>query len=80
VISRAHTTKCWAKLNAGSSGVLSQRAAHGNVCIHPHEITNLANVLPRRLSSLYDEIVVIFVSKNQAATEEMFKRSVPHSS
>ncbi|KAJ7164357.1 hypothetical protein C8R46DRAFT_833388, partial [Mycena filopes] len=52
-----------------------QRAASGNVCIHPHEITTLATVLPRPMSALYDEIVVIFVSENQEATSEMFKRT-----
>ncbi|KAJ7597965.1 hypothetical protein C8J56DRAFT_725004, partial [Mycena floridula] len=52
-----------------------QRAAHGNVCIHPHEITNLATVLPCPMSSLYDEIVIIFVSNEQEATEDMFKRT-----
>ncbi|KAJ7572014.1 hypothetical protein C8J56DRAFT_718476, partial [Mycena floridula] len=52
-----------------------QHAAHGNICIHPHEISSLATVLPRPISSLYDEIVVIFVSNNQPATEEMFKRT-----
>lgn len=73
VIARAHTTKCWFKLTAGP---LAQRAAHGNVCIHPHEVTNLAKTLPRPISSLYDEIVVIFVSGNQAATEDRFKRYI----
>ncbi|KAJ7598738.1 hypothetical protein C8J56DRAFT_770837, partial [Mycena floridula] len=52
-----------------------QRAAHGNVCIHPHEISKLASVLPRPMSTLYDEIVVIFVSNKGLATEEMFKRT-----
>ncbi|KAJ7576511.1 hypothetical protein C8J56DRAFT_800163, partial [Mycena floridula] len=74
VIARAHTTKCWARITAGLPGPLAQRAAHGNVCLHPHEVTKLATVLPRPMSSLYDEIVVIFVSNNQQATEEMFKR------
>lgn len=73
VIARAHTTKCWFKLSAGPLG---QRAAHGNVCIHPHEITQLAKTLPRPMSSLYDEIVVIFVSGNQAATEDRFNKWV----
>lgn len=71
VISRAHTTKSWFKLTAGP---IDQRAAHGNVCIHPHEITNLAKTLPRPISSLYDEIVVIFVSGKQAATADRFER------
>ncbi|KAJ7180913.1 hypothetical protein C8R46DRAFT_808362, partial [Mycena filopes] len=52
-----------------------QRAASGNVCIHPHDISTLATVLPRPISSLYDEIVVIFVSEDQEATPEMFKRT-----
>lgn len=71
VIARAHSTKCWFKLN---SGYLSQRAAHGNVCIHPHEITKLATVLPRPISNLYEEIVVMFVRGNTPATEEVYKR------
>ncbi|KAJ7045295.1 hypothetical protein C8F04DRAFT_904872, partial [Mycena alexandri] len=52
-----------------------QRAASGNVCIHPHEITTLATMLPRPMSALYDEIVIIFVSEDQEATPEMFKRT-----
>ncbi|KAJ7037491.1 hypothetical protein C8F04DRAFT_900609, partial [Mycena alexandri] len=52
-----------------------QRAASGNVCIHPHEITILATTLPRPMSTLYDQIVVIFVSEDQEATPEMFKRT-----
>ncbi|KAJ7091757.1 hypothetical protein C8R44DRAFT_578541, partial [Mycena epipterygia] len=76
VIARAHTTKCWAKLNAGSGPrILRQRAASGNVCIHPHEITTIATTLPRPMSTLYDEIVVIFVSEDQEATADMFKRT-----
>ncbi|KAJ7498312.1 hypothetical protein B0H11DRAFT_1715003, partial [Mycena galericulata] len=76
VIARAHTTKCWAKINSGSgSRLLRQRAASGNVCIHPHEISTLATVLPRPMSTLYDEIVVIFISDDQEATADMFKRT-----
>ncbi|KAJ6550728.1 hypothetical protein B0H10DRAFT_1720539, partial [Mycena sp. CBHHK59/15] len=76
VITRAHTTKCWAKINSGSgSHLLRQRSASGNVCIHPHEISTLATVLPRPMSALYDEIVVIFVSDDQEATADMFKRT-----
>ncbi|KAJ7122514.1 hypothetical protein C8R43DRAFT_899918, partial [Mycena crocata] len=76
VIARAHTTKCWIKLNAGSSSrTLRQRAASGNVCIHPHEITTLGNTLPRPMSALYDEVVVIFVSNDQEATAESFKHT-----
>ncbi|KAJ6561391.1 hypothetical protein DFH09DRAFT_886465, partial [Mycena vulgaris] len=52
-----------------------QRAASGNVCIHPHEISTLATVLPRPMSTLYDEIVVIFVSDDHEATADMFKRT-----
>ncbi|KAJ7657450.1 hypothetical protein DFH06DRAFT_897850, partial [Mycena polygramma] len=52
-----------------------QRSASGNVCIHPHEISTIATVLPRPMSTLYDEIVVIFVSDNHEATAEMFKRT-----
>ncbi|KAJ7047174.1 hypothetical protein C8F04DRAFT_1024336, partial [Mycena alexandri] len=76
VIARAHTTKCWAKINAGTSHrVLQQRSASGNVCIHPHEVSTIATTLPRPMSALYDEIVVIFVSDEQEATAEMFKRT-----
>jgi Helitron helicase-like domain at N-terminus len=77
VIARAHTTKCWVRLNSGSGPrVLHQRAASGNVCIHPHEITVLGKTLPRPMSTLYDEIVVIFaMSDNQEVTPEMFKRT-----
>lgn len=76
VIARAHTTKCWARITSGSSsGPLAQRAAHGNVCVHPHEISKLATVLPRPMSTLYDEIVVIFVSDNQEATSNIFERT-----
>ncbi|KAJ7128758.1 hypothetical protein C8R43DRAFT_834799, partial [Mycena crocata] len=47
IIVRAHTTKCWAKINSGTGPqVLKQRAASGNVCIHPHEITMIATCLP----------------------------------
>ncbi|KAJ7086158.1 hypothetical protein B0H15DRAFT_756145, partial [Mycena belliarum] len=52
-----------------------QRAASGNVCIHPHEISEIATVLPRSMSSLFDEIVVIFVSDDREATADMFKRT-----
>ncbi|KAJ7199180.1 hypothetical protein GGX14DRAFT_307106, partial [Mycena pura] len=52
-----------------------QRAAHGNVCVHPHEISELAMVLPRPMSALYDEIVVIFVSDDQEATANIFERT-----
>ncbi|KAJ7214407.1 hypothetical protein GGX14DRAFT_300742, partial [Mycena pura] len=52
-----------------------QRAAHGNVCVHPHEISELATVLPRPMSALYDEIVVIFVSDDQEATANIFERT-----
>ncbi|KAF9069377.1 hypothetical protein BDP27DRAFT_1222695, partial [Rhodocollybia butyracea] len=65
VIARAHTTKCWVKLNTGS--------ASGNVCVHPHEITNLTTRLPCPLSSLYDDIVVMFVANDHAATPDIFK-------
>ncbi|KAJ7203076.1 hypothetical protein GGX14DRAFT_302348, partial [Mycena pura] len=62
VIARAHSTKCWARITSGAaSGPFAQRAAHGNVCVHPHEISELAMVLPRPMSTLYDEICVIFV-------------------
>ncbi|KAJ6623785.1 hypothetical protein B0H10DRAFT_1785679, partial [Mycena sp. CBHHK59/15] len=47
----------------------------GNVCIHPHEISTLATVLPCPMSALYDEIMVIFVSDDQEATADMFKRT-----
>ncbi|KAJ7363051.1 hypothetical protein DFH08DRAFT_634319, partial [Mycena albidolilacea] len=66
VIARAHTTKCWAKINSSTSG---------NVCIHPHKISKLATVLPRPMSELYDEIVIIFVSEDQQATADMFRRT-----
>ncbi|KAJ6610121.1 hypothetical protein B0H10DRAFT_1643839, partial [Mycena sp. CBHHK59/15] len=47
VIARAHTTKCWAKINSGSGPrILQQRSASGNVCIHPHEISSIATILP----------------------------------
>ncbi|KAJ7601960.1 hypothetical protein DFH06DRAFT_1024466 [Mycena polygramma] len=76
VIARAHTTKCWAKINSGSgAAVLQQRSASGNVCIHPHEMSTIATVLPRPMSALYDEIVVIFVSDNHEASADMFKRT-----
>ncbi|KAJ7359404.1 hypothetical protein DFH08DRAFT_621607, partial [Mycena albidolilacea] len=52
-----------------------QRSASGNVCIHPHEISKLATVLPRPMSELYDEIVIIFVSEDQQATADMFRRT-----
>ncbi|KAJ6615381.1 hypothetical protein B0H10DRAFT_1631033, partial [Mycena sp. CBHHK59/15] len=52
-----------------------QRAASGNVCIHPHEISTIATVLPRPMSALYNEIVVIFVTDEHEATAEMFKRT-----
>ncbi|KAJ7467133.1 hypothetical protein FB451DRAFT_1013480, partial [Mycena latifolia] len=47
VIARAHTTKCWAKINSGTGPhILRQRAASGNVCIHLHEISTITPVLP----------------------------------
>ncbi|KAJ7220319.1 hypothetical protein GGX14DRAFT_343054, partial [Mycena pura] len=52
-----------------------QRAAHGNVCVHPHEISEIATILPRPMSALYDEIVVIFVSDDQEATANIFERT-----
>ncbi|KAJ7191196.1 hypothetical protein GGX14DRAFT_351819, partial [Mycena pura] len=55
--------------------MLRQRSASGNICIHPHEISTIATVLPRPMSTLYDEIVVIFVSDAHEATEDMFKRT-----
>ncbi|KAJ7210057.1 hypothetical protein GGX14DRAFT_299693, partial [Mycena pura] len=76
VIARAHSTKCWVRLTSGnSSGPFAQRAAHGNVCVHPHEISELALALPRPMSTLYDEICVIFVSDDQQATANMFERT-----
>ncbi|KAJ6472610.1 hypothetical protein C8R45DRAFT_835860, partial [Mycena sanguinolenta] len=77
VVARAHTTKCWAKINSGTGPrILQQRAASGNVCIHPHDITTLATVLPRPMSALHDEIVIIFVSENRAeATSETFRQT-----
>ncbi|KAJ7196743.1 hypothetical protein GGX14DRAFT_305276, partial [Mycena pura] len=53
----------------------AQRAAHGNICVHPHEISELAKSLPRPMSTLYDEIVVIFVSDDQEATAKIFERT-----
>ncbi|KAJ7654056.1 hypothetical protein DFH06DRAFT_908830, partial [Mycena polygramma] len=52
-----------------------QRSSSGNVCVHPHEISTLATVLPRPMSTLFDEIVIIFVSENQEATEDMFRKT-----
>ncbi|KAJ7330931.1 hypothetical protein DFH08DRAFT_635302, partial [Mycena albidolilacea] len=76
VIARAHTTKCWVKINAGSGPpILHQRSASGNVWIHPHEISTLATVLPRPMFTLYDEIAIIFVSDDHEATADMFKRT-----
>lgn len=77
VIARAHATKCWTKLNgsARSKGTTAQRAASGNVCVHPHEITRIATRLPRPINSLYDEIIVIFVSEGRPATADMFKKT-----
>ncbi|KAJ7061712.1 hypothetical protein C8F01DRAFT_987159, partial [Mycena amicta] len=77
VIAKAHTTKCWAKINTASNTnpLLQQRAASGNVCIHPHEISELATQLPRPMSSLYDEIVVIVVAGRQEANAETFRRT-----
>ncbi|KAJ7918097.1 hypothetical protein B0H13DRAFT_1548035, partial [Mycena leptocephala] len=76
IIARAHTTKCWAKINSGSGPrILQHRSASGNVCIHPHGITILGTVLPRPMSTLYDEIVIIFVSENREATADMFRQT-----
>ncbi|KAJ7264735.1 hypothetical protein C8J57DRAFT_991011, partial [Mycena rebaudengoi] len=76
VIARAHSTKCWARIaSGGSSGPSAQRAVHGNVCVHPHEISELATVLLGPMSTLYDEIVVIFVSDDQEATANIFERT-----
>ncbi|KAJ6536483.1 hypothetical protein DFH09DRAFT_1091443 [Mycena vulgaris] len=58
-----------------SHPMLRQRSASGNVCIHPHEISTIAAVLSRPMSTLYDEIVVISVSDENEATEDMFKRT-----
>ncbi|KAJ6471851.1 hypothetical protein DFH09DRAFT_880096, partial [Mycena vulgaris] len=69
VVACAHTTKCWAK------SILDLRSASGNVCIHPHEIFTITTVLSRPMSTLYDEIIVIFVSDENEATEDMFKRT-----
>ncbi|KAJ6617366.1 hypothetical protein B0H10DRAFT_1767439, partial [Mycena sp. CBHHK59/15] len=70
VIAQAHTTKCWAKSIRDP-----QTSASGNVCIHLPEISTLATVLPRPMSTLYDEIIVIFVSDNHEPTAEMVKRT-----
>ncbi|KAF9005785.1 hypothetical protein BDZ89DRAFT_916664, partial [Hymenopellis radicata] len=76
VIARAHATKCWMKLNSGSrTAVLQQRATSGNVCFHPHEISNLATRLPRPIDTLYDEIVVMFVTDDKEASEATFKQT-----
>ncbi|KAJ6541901.1 hypothetical protein B0H19DRAFT_888024, partial [Mycena capillaripes] len=76
IIARAHTTKCWAKINSGSGPrILQQRSVSGNVCIHLHEITILGTVLPRPMSTLYDEIVIIFVSENRETTADMFRQT-----
>ncbi|KAF9014637.1 hypothetical protein BDZ89DRAFT_887173, partial [Hymenopellis radicata] len=74
VIARAHATKSWIKLNAEHS-CLRQRAASGNVCLHPHEIIELTSKLPLPMTSLFDEIVVIVVTDGAAATAEMFERT-----
>ncbi|KAJ6567558.1 hypothetical protein B0H10DRAFT_1653054, partial [Mycena sp. CBHHK59/15] len=46
-----------------------------NVCIHPHEISTIATVLPCPMFAFYDEIVVIFMTDEHEATAEMFKRT-----
>ncbi|KIK63405.1 hypothetical protein GYMLUDRAFT_139385, partial [Collybiopsis luxurians FD-317 M1] len=74
VIARAHSTKCWGKLKDGMNNKRTdQRAASGNVCIHPHEIQNIAQRLPQPFNTLHDEIAVIFVSEDREATAEIFK-------
>ncbi|KIY65049.1 hypothetical protein CYLTODRAFT_357472, partial [Cylindrobasidium torrendii FP15055 ss-10] len=70
VIARAHTTKCWVKLKSRQDGRVWQKGASGNVCIHPHEVTNIATVLPRPIDKLYDEIAVIIVTDDKAVTPE----------
>ncbi|KIY60693.1 hypothetical protein CYLTODRAFT_363788, partial [Cylindrobasidium torrendii FP15055 ss-10] len=61
VIARAHSTKCWVKLKARSDPRHWQRGASGNVCIFPHEMTNIAKSLPRPIAHLHDEVAVIIV-------------------
>jgi hypothetical protein len=47
VIAQAHSTKCWGKLKDGMKNKCTdQWAASGNICIHPHEIQNIAQHLP----------------------------------
>ncbi|THV00038.1 hypothetical protein K435DRAFT_618458, partial [Dendrothele bispora CBS 962.96] len=67
VIARAHATKCWGKLE--------QRGTTSNVCIHPHEIKNIANRLPRPFDTLKDEIAVMIVSNDTEVTVKAFKRT-----
>ncbi|THV00621.1 hypothetical protein K435DRAFT_595838, partial [Dendrothele bispora CBS 962.96] len=68
VIARAHATACWAKLG-------ENKRTTGNVCLHPHEIRNIANKLPRPFNTMNDEIAVLFVSNDNQATADTFKRT-----
>ncbi|KIY65101.1 hypothetical protein CYLTODRAFT_336548, partial [Cylindrobasidium torrendii FP15055 ss-10] len=73
VIARAHSTKCWVKLKSRGDGRAWQRGASGNVCIHPHEMTRIAQSLPRPINKLYDDIAVIIVTNDQAVTPDILK-------
>ncbi|THU90474.1 hypothetical protein K435DRAFT_598937, partial [Dendrothele bispora CBS 962.96] len=78
VIARAHATACWAKLDSSKRSRRSrhaQRGTTGNVCLHPHEIRNIANRLPRPFNTMNDEIAVLIVSNDNQATANTFKRT-----
>ncbi|THU91862.1 hypothetical protein K435DRAFT_673260, partial [Dendrothele bispora CBS 962.96] len=53
----------------------AQRGTTGNVCLHPHEIRNIANKLPRPFNTMNDEIAVLIVSNDNQATANTFKRT-----
>ncbi|THU79556.1 hypothetical protein K435DRAFT_697541, partial [Dendrothele bispora CBS 962.96] len=91
VVAKAHTTKCWGKLGIRNEhgevpkrsenehvpqpGPTDQRGTTSNVCIHPHEIKNIANRLPRPFDTLRDEIAVIIVSNDNTVTTQTFKNT-----
>ncbi|KAL9933237.1 hypothetical protein V8E36_007955, partial [Tilletia maclaganii] len=60
-IARARGTRCFIKIEKGPTG---QSAALGNVCILQQQPRSLATVLPPPLNQLYDEIAVVFVTKD----------------
>ncbi|TRM57991.1 hypothetical protein BD626DRAFT_367718, partial [Schizophyllum amplum] len=72
-IARARATRCMFKLESGPTG---QFASRGNACIFAQDPSPLLTSLPPPISSLADEICVIFVGSPDAdVTLEMLRKT-----